>query len=85
MKKLNSIVGILVSVVIGGLILLGGSQGSLKIDGLPLFALCGAIGFILHWLMFVPAYAFQTEHYFELIKRRIDVTLVCELYKLSLR
>lgn len=66
MKKSNSIVGILMSVVIGGLILLGGSQGSLEIDGLPLFALCGAIGFILHWLMFVPAYAFQTEHYFDL-------------------
>ena len=66
MKKSNSIIGILASLVIGGLILLGGSQGSLQIDGLPLFALCGAIGFVLHWLMFVPAYAFQTEHYFDL-------------------
>jgi len=83
MKISNSIVGILVSVAIGGLILLGGSQGSLKIDSLPLFALCGAIGFILHWLMFVPAYAFQTEHYFDLTGSTSYITAVVVAVTLS--
>jgi steroid 5-alpha reductase family enzyme len=33
---------------------------------MPLFLLCGAIGFVLHWIIFLPSYAFQTEHYFDL-------------------
>ena len=83
MKRSNSIVAILASLVIGSLILLGGSQGSLQMDNLPLFALCGAIGFILHWLMFVPAYAFQTEHYFDLTGSISYITTVVAAVMLS--
>jgi steroid 5-alpha reductase family enzyme len=43
-----------------------GSQGSIQVYGLPLFVICGAIGFILHWTIFLPSFAFQTEHYFDL-------------------
>lgn len=66
MNRANSLIGILVSLVIGGLILQAGSQGSIQIYGLPLFVICGAIGFILHWTIFLPSFAFQTEHYFDL-------------------
>ena len=83
MKRSNSIIAILASLVIGSLILLGGSQGSLQMDNLPLFALCGAIGFILHWLMFVPAYAFQTEHYFDLTGSISYITTVVAAGMLS--
>jgi steroid 5-alpha reductase family enzyme len=83
MKRSNSIIAILASLVIGSLILFGGSQGSLQMDNLPLFALCGAIGFILHWLMFVPAYAFQTEHYFDLTGSISYITTVVAAVMLS--
>jgi steroid 5-alpha reductase family enzyme len=66
MTKANSIKGISVSLVIGALIILAGSQGSIQLQGLPLFLICGAIGFVLHWAVFAPSYAFQTEHYFDL-------------------
>ena len=66
MTKANSIKGIAVSLVIGALIILAGSQGSIQLQGLPLFLICGAIGFVLHWAVFAPSYAFQTEHYFDL-------------------
>jgi steroid 5-alpha reductase family enzyme len=33
---------------------------------MPLFMICASIGFILHWLVFIPAYIYQTEHYFDL-------------------
>jgi steroid 5-alpha reductase family enzyme len=36
-------------------------------DGMPIFMLCASVGFVLHWLGFIPAYLFQTEHYFDLI------------------
>ncbi|MBT5388611.1 MAG: DUF1295 domain-containing protein [Porticoccaceae bacterium] len=66
MTKANSIKGIAVSLMIGALIILAGSQGSIQLQGLPLFLICGAIGFVLHWAVFAPSYAFQTEHYFDL-------------------
>lgn len=66
MKTTHTIIGILVSLILGGAMLFVGSQGSLMHDGVALFALCGAIGFILHWAIFLPSFAFQTEHYFDL-------------------
>ena len=66
MDRSKSILGILMSLVIASLILLAGSFESITWSGWPLFVMCGAIGFILHWIVFVPSYLFQTEHYFDL-------------------
>ena len=66
MTQSKSLIGIAVSLIIATLILLAGSQGSLSLQELPLFAVCGAIGFVLHWAIFIPSYVFQTEHYFDL-------------------
>lgn len=66
MTKAKSILAILISLAIGALILLAGSHGSTQVNGLPLFFICGAIGFVLHWIIFLPSFAFQTEHYFDL-------------------
>ncbi len=43
-----------------------GSQGGLRVGGFPVFALCGILCFALNWLVFVHAYAAQTERYFDL-------------------
>jgi steroid 5-alpha reductase family enzyme len=66
MKTSTTIIGIAISLALGSLIILAGSQDSVTHQGLALFALCGSIGFALHWLVFIPSYAFQTEHYFDL-------------------
>ena len=76
MTQSKSLIGIVVSLIIATLILLAGSQGSLSLQGLPLFAVCGAIGFILHWAIFIPSYAFQTEHYFDLTGSLSYITTV---------
>ena len=76
MTQSKSLIGIAVSLIIAVLILLAGSQGSLSLQGLPLFAVCGAIGFILHWAIFIPSYAFQTEHYFDLTGSLSYITTV---------
>ena len=76
MTQSKSLIGITVSLIIATLILLAGSQGSLSLQGLPLFAVCGAIGFILHWAIFIPSYAFQTEHYFDLTGSLSYITTV---------
>ena len=64
---LRSIIGIAVAVTLSMLIALAGSNNSTLFDGMPIFMLCASMGFVLHWLGFIPAYLFQTEHYFDLI------------------
>lgn len=53
---------LLIGVAIGW----AGSRASVEVLGWPLFALCGAIAFGVNWLIFVPAFAYQTERYFDL-------------------
>lgn len=62
-KVIVALIGIL---AFSALLAAAGSQGSVQVSGLPLYALCAAVGFLLHWLAFIPAYAFQTERYFDL-------------------
>jgi steroid 5-alpha reductase family enzyme len=67
LKNSQAILAICFCIALGAVIALAGSQGSLPLSrNLPLFAACGAIGFLLHWLVFLPSFAFQTEHYFDL-------------------
>ena len=77
MKTSTTIFGIAISLALGSLIILAGSQGSVTYQGLALFALCGSIGFILHWLVFIPSYTFQTEHYFDLTGSLSYIATVC--------
>ena len=54
-----------VILLIGAAIAWAGSQGGLRAGEWPIFALCGAIAFGLNWLVFVHAYANQTERYYD--------------------
>lgn len=56
-----------IAVMISILIAIAGSDQGMTYDGMPLFLMCATVPFILHWLGFIPAYFFQTEHYFDLI------------------
>ena len=60
------IIGILTILVVSAIVAFAGSQGSVAISTIPLFAICASVGFILHWTVFIPSYLLQTEHYFDL-------------------
>lgn len=66
MNPTKSLFGIIASLMVGAMILAAGSAQSIEVDNLPLFAICGAIGFVLHWAVFIPSFALKTEHYFDL-------------------
>ena len=51
--------------------------------GLPLFALCCGIAFIVQWFLFIPAYVFQTERYFDLAGSLTYISLVLAALYLS--
>ncbi len=56
---------VLILVVAAGLAWAGSGQ-SVEAFGVPLFALCGAVAFVINWIVFVPSYLRQTEIYFDL-------------------
>jgi steroid 5-alpha reductase family enzyme len=75
-KKVVWVAGILASLAVGGLIALAGSHNGALWMGLPLFALCCCIAFIVQWFLFIPAYVFQTERYFDLAGSVTYISLV---------
>ena len=77
MQKRITVSATIASILIGILFGVAGSQGSVTYDNLPLFAICASIGFILHWLIFIPSFIFQTEHYFDLTGSISYIAAVC--------
>ncbi len=62
----TALIGIALSVLVGALMALAGSAGGALWAGLPLFAICAALAFLIQWLAFLPAYLFQTEKFYDL-------------------
>ena len=68
MKKpnLTSLVIFPILVLVGVLVALAGSQGGVTLGSLPAFAIVVGLAFVIQWLVFIPAYAFQTEKFFDI-------------------
>jgi steroid 5-alpha reductase family enzyme len=62
----NALVALPVVVLIGALFALAGSQGGATIGGLPVFALCVILAFVIQWVVFAPSYLLQTERFFDI-------------------
>lgn len=63
----QSIGAILIAVAIGALISWAGSSGGEVAYGLPVFAICGALAFVINWIAFVPSALARTEHSYDLV------------------
>lgn len=79
----RSVVGILVGVAIGAAVAVAGSHRGVTVAGWPVFALCAALSFAINWLVFVPSFIQQTEHYFDLTGSLTYVTVVVTALLLS--
>ena len=66
MNSSKAIVFTIVALLLGAGIGWAGSQGSAAYGELPLFALAGIVIYLIHWLIFIPSWIYQTEHYFDL-------------------
>ena len=60
-----SIFGSLVSIFLAGFIAFLSSENSSNIFGIRALVFCAGYSFIIHWLFFIHAYLYQTEHYFD--------------------
>ena len=72
----NALVAFPVVVLIGAGVALAGSQGGASASGVPVFALCVALAFVIQWLAFVPAYVLQTERFYDLTGSVTYVTVM---------
>ena len=66
MSKKITIPSILISILMASLVAIGINQGSVSISGISLIYFCCAFIFLAQWLIFIPSYIFETEHYFDL-------------------
>jgi steroid 5-alpha reductase family enzyme len=55
-----------VTILLGLLVALAGSQGGATLGGIPVFALAVGLAFLIQWLVFIPAFINQTEKFFDL-------------------
>jgi len=64
---IRAVVTILVTILFASAVAWAGSQGGYALFGIPIFALCFAIAFIIQWIAFIPAYIKQTEKFYDLM------------------
>ena len=79
----RSLIGIVVSLAIGALVVLAGSDGSTKVGSIAVFAVCGLLAYVINWVVFVPSNRAKTEHYFDLTGSATYVTVTAVALLLS--
>jgi steroid 5-alpha reductase family enzyme len=79
----NALVALPVVIVVAALFALAGSQGGATVGGLPVFALCVLLAFVIQWVAFVPAYLLQTERFFDITGGLTYVTVAVVAVALS--
>jgi steroid 5-alpha reductase family enzyme len=62
----NALIAFPILILVGALVALAGSQGGATLGGVPIFAISVGLAFLIQWLVFIPAYLFQTEKFFDL-------------------
>lgn len=83
MRNLLPLLGTLGALLGAALLAYAGSQGGLGLAGVPLFALCVAVAFLVQWVAFIPAYALQTEKTFDLMGAVTYVGLVALVWAMT--
>ena len=86
MSKKITITSIFISILLAGLVAIGIDQGSVNISGISLIYFCCAFIFLAQWLVFIPSYIFETEHYFDLTGSLtyVSVTLLAILFTVDI-
>ena len=66
MRTLQAILSTLATYVVTILIVAAASTSGLYWNSIPLFGVFALLAFVVQWVVFVPSFLFQTEHYFDL-------------------
>ncbi len=80
----RSLAAVAVSVLVAAVVSWAGSQHGVWVPGMPLFAVCGLLAFGINWLVFIPAYIWQTERFFDLTGSLTYLTVVAVALMMTL-
>jgi steroid 5-alpha reductase family enzyme len=75
-QQQRALVALPIVLVIAIVLAFAGSQESAEVSGIPLFALCIGLAFLIQWVAFIPAFINQTETFYDLTGSFTYVTLV---------
>ena len=62
----RSIIGIAIAVVLGLLVALAGSDGSVTVGTIAVFGIGAAIAYAINWIAYIPSNMAKTEQYYDL-------------------
>jgi len=62
----RGLVGTLIAILVSACLAVAGSQGGYNFAGIPIFAICVALAFIMQWIAFIPSYINRTERFYDL-------------------
>ena len=65
-ESLRQYLGILITTLLGLGVALAGSQGGYKIGSMPIYSLGVLLAFLIQWIVFIPAFIYKTEKFFDL-------------------
>ncbi len=66
MNNQQTIKSLLIVPILAALVAYAGSQSGQSFRGIPTFAFCIGLAFLINWLVFIPANMMQTEKFFDL-------------------
>lgn len=76
MNKQAIIISLIIATLLGVLLAFAGSQDGQYTAEIPIFAACVGLAFLLNWIAFVPAFAKQTERFYDLTGSLTYISLV---------
>ncbi|MDP2128793.1 MAG: DUF1295 domain-containing protein [Pseudohongiella sp.] len=86
-NHVRSIMVIIVTVLVAAGLTAAGSQGGATVHvagfNVPVLAICAALSFAINWLIFLPSWLAQTEHFFDLTGSLCFITLALLALNLS--
>ena len=83
-QSIQSALAVLLTVALGVGIALAGSQAGIAAFGnFPLYAFGVALAFVINWIVFIPAFLFQTEKFFDLTGSFTYVTVTLTAFLLA--
>lgn len=70
------LIGLVISITLGAMVAIAGSQGGMMFGAMPVFLLCGILAFAINWLAFIPANMAQTEKFYDLTGSITYLTII---------
>ena len=63
---MRDVFGSILSVIVAGIFAWAGSQGGPTMFGFPALVSIATIGFLIHWIVFIPSYLIKTEKFYDI-------------------